>query len=66
MDKLVIGSIADFWFEEDRIVASFGAGIKVEKFVTPLYIGNIEADVAFESGTYRLFDFRFAPNPEQS
>lgn len=66
MDKLVIGSIADFWFEEERIVASFGAGVTVEKFVTPLYIGNIEADVAYESGTYRLFDFRFIPNPEQS
>lgn len=30
MDKLMTGSIADFWFEEERIVASFGAGITVE------------------------------------
>jgi len=65
MDKLVIGSISDFSFEEDRIVASFGAGIAVEKFATPIYVGNIEADVAYESGTYQLADFRFVPNPEQ-
>ncbi|RJX38026.1 hypothetical protein D3P09_18285 [Paenibacillus pinisoli] len=65
MDKLVIGSISDFSFEADRIVASFGAGIAVEKFATPIYVGNIEADVAYESGTYQLADFRFVPNPEQ-
>ncbi|REK77636.1 hypothetical protein DX130_11765 [Paenibacillus paeoniae] len=63
-ERLVIGDIANFWFDEDRIIASFGAGISFEKFVIPVYIGNIEAEVKYESGAFRLTDFRFIPPGE--
>lgn len=58
----IFSNIVDFNLENDRMEAQFGAGMNVEAFVSPEYIGNLFADVKYASGKFTLHNFRFEKN----
>ncbi|QJD83910.1 hypothetical protein [Cohnella herbarum] len=62
LDGLIFSSIVYFNLENDRMEAQFGAGMNVEAFVSPEYIGNLFADVKYASGKFTLHNFRFEKN----
>ncbi|MFC5471794.1 hypothetical protein ACFPPD_24245 [Cohnella suwonensis] len=59
-DGFLFGSIVRFIVEDGGIKAQFGAGMHVVAFVTPEYIGTIDADVRYEAGRFTLTNLRFA------
>jgi hypothetical protein len=61
-DGFIFSNIVDFYLENDRMEAQFGAGMNVEAFVSPEYIGSLFADVKYASGKFTLHNFRFEKN----
>lgn len=57
--NIIWNNIVHFDFQDNRLIADFGAGIAYEKFPSPDFIGDVFADVSFEVGKFTLKNYRF-------
>ena len=65
-DYLYFGNIVRFYEEDNRLKAQFGAGMILEKFAGPEYIGYVVADVSYKAGKFTLSHYTFEKDPDAS
>lgn len=58
-NELYFGNIVRFRFEGDKLKAEFGVGVLGENLVLPDYIGVLESDITYRSGTFELTRLTF-------
>ncbi|WP_027088054.1 hypothetical protein [Cohnella panacarvi] len=63
-DRIWFGSIVHFDTDKDRLKARFGVGVFLEDFPSPMFIGYVNADVAYEAGKFTMSNYKFALNDE--
>jgi hypothetical protein len=63
-EEICFGNIVRFNTENNKLMAEFGVGIIGQACAAPFFIGNIDAEVNYEAGTFKLKNFRFEKNVE--
>ena len=63
-DKICFGNIVRFNTENNKIMAEFGVGITSQYNPDPFYIGSIDAEVEYNTGTFKMKNFHFSESTE--
>lgn len=61
-NKPSFGNIVSFNVIDGKLVAKFALGIGIKSFATPIYIGEVHADVTYTEGNFKLSNPRFELN----
>ncbi|MFC5529847.1 hypothetical protein [Cohnella yongneupensis] len=63
-ENLVLGNIVRFSTENGTMIANFGVGYTCANFVSPVFFGNLYANVRYMDGKFSLSDFRFTEDEQ--
>jgi hypothetical protein len=55
-------NIVGFSSDNNKLTAEFGFGVTSKNIASPNYIGNINADVVYKNGTFKLSSLKFNKN----
>lgn len=58
-DDVCFGDIVYFYSKNNKLSAKFAFGIMSDKFVTPFFIGNVNVDIQYSKGSFKMTNASF-------